>query len=173
MEQDGRLHVSDSTVVLDKPGAISSRATVAQFRGCSKLLHVSIPATVSAIGAEAFMGCTGLRSVSWPRAPPDAHIGFGAFANCEALTKLILPDTLETIGAYAFANAMALTLVDIPDNVRHCHQRHRHQFSHWMGGRAGRGRGGQDQRGASSNSLNISDNQQSRSPANNDILIML
>ena len=118
MGQDGRLHVSDSTVVLDKPGAISSRATVAQFRGCSKLLHVSIPATVSAIGAEAFMGCAGLRSVSWPRAPPDAHIGFGAFANCEALTKLILPATLRTIGVNAFANAMALTLVDIPDNVR-------------------------------------------------------
>ena len=115
----GTLAVSNSTTALDTKSAIRTRNDVPQFAGCSALVHVSIPPNVVAIGAGAFEGCTGLRSVSWPLAhTSEAHIGPGAFANCTALTHFIFPSTLQTIGKDAFANARALIAVDFPANVR-------------------------------------------------------
>lgn len=117
--RNGTLAVSNSTTALDTKSAIRTRNDVPQFAGCSALVHVSIPPNVVAIGAGAFEGCTGLRSVSWPLAhTSEAHIGPGAFANCTALTHFIFPSTLQTIGKDAFANARALIAVNFPANVR-------------------------------------------------------
>ena len=119
MTRKGTLAVSSSTTALDTKSAIRTRNDVAQFAGCSALVHVSIPPNVVAIGDRAFEGCTGLRSVSWPLAhTSEAHIGPGAFANCTALTHFIFPSTLRTVGKDAFANARALIAVDFPANVR-------------------------------------------------------
>lgn len=45
-------------------------------------------------------------------------IGNQAFFNCEELTDISLPKSLETIEADAFSNCIALTSVTIPDNIR-------------------------------------------------------
>ena len=44
-------------------------------------------------------------------------LGFGAFANCDSLETIDLPDGLKYIGAYAFYNCLQLNNVTIPDGV--------------------------------------------------------
>ena len=43
----------------------------------------------------------------------------GCFKNCKKLTSIVLPNTLETIGADAFRGCTALRGIRIPDSVRH------------------------------------------------------
>ena len=44
-------------------------------------------------------------------------IGNSAFADCQSLEKVTLPDSVTTIGEYAFADCYALTQVNIPSGV--------------------------------------------------------
>jgi len=44
-------------------------------------------------------------------------IGKGAFQNCTAITKIVLPSTLQTIGSYAFSGCSALVDIHIPGSV--------------------------------------------------------
>ena len=46
-----------------------------------------------------------------------ANIGQYAFANCTALTSIVLPEGLTTISAYAFLGCSALTEIHIPSTV--------------------------------------------------------
>lgn len=44
-------------------------------------------------------------------------IGKGAFQNCTAIAKIVLPSTVQTIGSYAFSGCSALVDVHIPGSV--------------------------------------------------------
>ena len=91
------------------------------FYGCSGLTHVTIPGSVTSISP--FYGCTGLTSAGpigggynyefgWTTEIPD-----DAFANCSALTRVTLPDSVTKIGGNAFRECTSLTSVNIPDGV--------------------------------------------------------
>lgn len=41
----------------------------------------------------------------------------GAFYNCNNITKITIPNTIQDIGNYAFYNCSALKMIEIPDNV--------------------------------------------------------
>ncbi|MBP5509682.1 MAG: leucine-rich repeat protein [Kiritimatiellae bacterium] len=45
-------------------------------------------------------------------------IGLGAFAGCDAMTEVVIPDTVAEIGDYAFYGCKALNGVNIPDSVK-------------------------------------------------------
>ena len=83
------------------------------FGNCPSLKSVEIPASVTAVSAMAFYGCTSLESVTFGSAE---SIGARAFQYCASLVSVALPDTLVSIGALAFANS-GLTSVEIPDGV--------------------------------------------------------
>lgn len=108
------------------------------FLGCTYITELTIPSTVKTIGAYAFAGCTGLKTVSLPYtlteisdAAFDActnlteinipegveSIGTLAFAQCTSLESVTLPDSLVSIGDNAFDSCGALTEIDIPSNV--------------------------------------------------------
>ncbi|MDE7159406.1 MAG: C10 family peptidase [Muribaculaceae bacterium] len=57
------------------------------FEGCSKLTTIDIPATVNHVGAEAFKGCSSLKSIFLTGV---SSIGAGAFKGCSSLTSLTL-----------------------------------------------------------------------------------
>ncbi|MDE6581475.1 MAG: leucine-rich repeat protein [Duncaniella sp.] len=59
-----------------------------------------VPNTVTTIGSGAFVGCTGLESVTIPSTVTS--IGDYAFQNLTKLGSLSLPASIETIGNYAF-----------------------------------------------------------------------
>ena len=109
------------------------------FYNCSKLADVAIPATVTAIGTNAFSG-SGIKSVAIPAGVET--LPAGAFENCKslatvtfaegskltimqdwvfkgcsALKSIALPASLTVIGNYAFADCSAVTAITIPAAV--------------------------------------------------------
>ncbi len=70
---------------------------------------------VSKIGS-----CTDTRVVI-PEFSPDGHrvtaIGISAFAVCEGLASVVIPDSISTIGDFAFYMSSDLTSIVIPDSV--------------------------------------------------------
>ena len=71
--------------------------------------------TVTAIGMEAFAGCSWLTSVSIPNSV--VTIGGATFSGCSSLTSVAIPDSVTAIGVAAFAGCSSLTSVTIPEHV--------------------------------------------------------
>ena len=85
------------------------------FDGCTSLIKVEVPDSVTGIGLWAFGGCTSLTSIKLPE-----HITFispYAFSHCESLTEIKIPDKVTHIGIYAFEYCESLTSIEIPGSV--------------------------------------------------------
>ena len=85
------------------------------FRGCSALKKVTIPQSVTSIGDSAFAGCHNLDSVTINDAATS--IGRRAFAECPLTTTLELGENITTIGDHAFYYCLKLKSVTIPQSV--------------------------------------------------------
>ena len=81
------------------------------------ITSVVIPNTVTHIRPKAFY-CQGkLTSVTFPTGNL-VEIGFQAFIQCEALTSIRLPNTVQIIGNRAFEGCSALTTINLPLSAR-------------------------------------------------------
>ena len=85
------------------------------FLGCTGLTSITIPDSVTTIAEYAFAGCTGLQEVVVPSGVTT--IGYRAFDGCENLSKVVLPNGLTTIGSASFANCTSLQSIEIPSTV--------------------------------------------------------
>jgi len=85
------------------------------FNGCTGLTSITIPNTVRTIGKEAFKNCTSLVSITLPYTVFD--IGEGAFSGCTALTSISLPQSRLNIDGLAFLNCISLEYITIPYTV--------------------------------------------------------
>ena len=109
------------------------------FNGCSTLMNVIIPDSVTVIGGGAFDGTHFYNNL------PDGLVYFGkilykykgempngtkvrikegvvcvspnAFKDCSGLTSIVIPDSVTVIGRDAFSGCISLTSVVIPDSV--------------------------------------------------------
>ncbi len=86
---------------------------------------VNIPATVThdgktynvtAIGWWAFANCQGMTSVTIPNSVDS--IASSAFVWCTGLTSINIPSSVKTIGSYAFSKCSGLTSLVIPEGVQ-------------------------------------------------------
>lgn len=77
------------------------------FDGCSNLISITIPDSVTSIGKDAFRDCTGLSSVTIPDSVTS--IGDNAFENCNGLNSITIPDGVTSIGTGAFNDCTSLT----------------------------------------------------------------
>ena len=71
--------------------------------------------SVTSIGNEAFLGCTGLTSITIPSSVTS--IGNWAFCRCSSLTSITIPNSVTSIGNYAFCECTGLTSIAIPSSV--------------------------------------------------------
>ena len=85
------------------------------FLECSGLTEVNIPNSVTSIGGGAFSGCSGLTEVNIPNSVTS--IGGGAFSGCSGLTEVNIPNSVTSIGGGAFSGCSGLTEVNIPNSV--------------------------------------------------------
>ena len=107
------------------------------FNNCINLTYVSIPNTVTTIGA-AFGNCTSLESIIIPDSVISLYGTFrgctslssvdlsnsleqigsqSTFQDCSNLTQIVLPDSLREIGDYSFQDCISLENIIIPDAV--------------------------------------------------------
>ena len=91
------------------------------FHGCEALTLLTLGASVVSIGNEAFsscwpLRCIGIASLEIPNSVKT--IGDEAFRGCEALTKLTLGASVESIGREAFRGCIGLASLKIPDSVK-------------------------------------------------------
>ena len=85
------------------------------FWSCDNLTTVTISEGVRSIGKWAFMDSTSLTTVTIPRS--TTSIGEGAFAYCDSLTTVTISEGVRSIGEWAFMDCDSLTTVTIPRNV--------------------------------------------------------
>lgn len=86
------------------------------FNGCSNLINIELPDSITRIGSYAFDNCQRLESVG---TLPDSitSIGDYAFRYCYALTSINIPNSVTTINEGAFYACWKLESIVIPDKV--------------------------------------------------------
>jgi hypothetical protein len=85
------------------------------FVNCEGLEQVTIPDSVTSIGEDAFSWCVNLKNVTLSASL--TNISDGVFSNCLALESVVIPDGVTTIGVSAFISCEALAQVTIPASV--------------------------------------------------------
>ncbi len=87
------------------------------FESSSKLKTVNFPAGLTSIGPSAFKCCRKLKEVKAGGTALKV-IGDYAFSECDALSKLELPEGLEEIGSHAFSECKKLNKVTLPFSLK-------------------------------------------------------
>lgn len=85
------------------------------FYNCENLADITIPDSVTSIGASAFSHCKSITSMIIPDGVTS--INGSAFRFCNSLTDISIPDSVTSIGDYAFYGCENLTGITIPDDV--------------------------------------------------------
>ena len=88
------------------------------FAGCSNLISMQIPDTVTIIGEKAFYDNVRLSSVSFGKDSELAEVRGFAFGNCGKLSTIDLPSKLAYIDGSAFFGATAMTSINVAGNNR-------------------------------------------------------
>ena len=112
----------DSLETIVIPAGITSIGR-SSFYSCDNLSSISIPGSVVSIASGAFLDCDNLKSAG----PTGGNFNFEfgwvneiperAFAGCESLYSVDLPDSLNAIGSSAFSGCISLQSINIPANV--------------------------------------------------------
>lgn len=76
---------------------------------------VSIPATVTTIGGNAFSTCPMLREITLPVGLEE--VPYGCFGNCERLASVSMPLTVKRIGEGAFKGCTSLEKIELHEGI--------------------------------------------------------
>ncbi|MDD7188974.1 MAG: leucine-rich repeat domain-containing protein [Prevotella sp.] len=85
------------------------------FDGCSSLTSITIPSSVTSLGASCFEGCRGLTSITIPSSVTS--LGKRCFKDCRGLTSITIPSSVTSLGAECFSFCSGLTSITIPSSV--------------------------------------------------------
>ena len=86
------------------------------FFNCTYLLTISLPQSVTYIGAYTFEGCGNLTgTIEIPKG--QTKISNAVFNNCSSLEGVIIPEGVTNIGARAFMQCRSLTELTLPKSL--------------------------------------------------------
>lgn len=85
------------------------------FNGCTSLEAVTLPAMLHSISARAFASCEKLLQIEIPQGV--TVLGMSAFDGCVKLASVTLPESLRTVGDGAFAGCVAITDIELPNGI--------------------------------------------------------
>jgi hypothetical protein len=88
------------------------------FEGCSVLLSIRIPSSITTISARCFMNCSGLSTLEFE---PDARIAVIdelAFGYCHSLQSVVIPPSIETIAKDCFYGCHKLSALTFAPGCR-------------------------------------------------------
>lgn len=101
---------ANSIAVLDfASGSKLKSISTDAFNSCYSLTSITLPASLTTIGAYAFYGCKNLSSVTFEDGSLMATIGREAFRGCSSLTAITIPSNMITLDEYAFGDCTSLT----------------------------------------------------------------
>ncbi|MBR3817470.1 MAG: leucine-rich repeat protein [Clostridia bacterium] len=101
-----------------------------EFYDCESLKTVAIPASVTTVKKDAFMGCESLEAVyaesleSWLNidfeTPESNPLYYGAklYIDGKLLTEVTLPESMSEFKSYTFYNCTSLEKINITENVK-------------------------------------------------------
>ena len=104
----------DYTVTAIADGTFTASDSGAFYSARDTLRSVSIPNTVTKIGARAFNYCTSLAEITIPNSVTS--IGHDAFYSCTSLAEITVPTSVTSIGEAAFFNCTSLNSVTFAGN---------------------------------------------------------
>ena len=111
---DNAFNNNTTVTGLTLPDSVTNIGAYA-FYYCSGLTSVTIGSGVMSIGESAFESCSALTSVTIPNSVTD--IGTYAFDQCSGLTNLTIGNSVSDVGDSAFYGCSGLTSVMIPDSL--------------------------------------------------------
>ena len=111
--EDGALVLPESFDVGEGAPVTSYEIHSRVFYGNDDILSLTVPSSVTAVGAYAYANCPNLASVTFEEGSSLASIDINAFANCTALTAVSLPDSLVSVGNGAFSGCYLLSSVSL------------------------------------------------------------
>ena len=80
-----------------------------QFYNATSLTKITLPSTITKIGANAFYGCSKLAAIEFPNS--ITSIGSSALYGCSSLRKVTFSKNLTSIGSDALRNCSALDTI--------------------------------------------------------------
>ncbi len=80
-----------------------------------EITDLNIPTNITTIKSFAFIGCEGIKSVSFHQNVNS--IEYSAFSGCKNITSLSIPDGVNFIGNYAFDGCSAVTELRLPRHL--------------------------------------------------------
>ena len=86
------------------------------FAYCTSLKEITIPESVTKLEEYAFMKCRSLKTITIPDSVTD--LGYQTFTDCTSLESVVIGDGVTGFGAYVFADCTALTSVTLGKNVK-------------------------------------------------------
>ena len=86
------------------------------FQGCSSLTSITLPEGLQNIGNRAFTLCTSLEAIELPASL--SAIGYRAFSSCESLRSIAVPEGITTLGIYTFSSCHSLESVTLPSTLQ-------------------------------------------------------
>ena len=98
-------------------GSILETIEESAFYYCRLLSSITIPASVTSIGKQAFNQCSKLATVTFAEGSKLGTIGQQAFSGCSALSSITIPASVTSIGQQAFFCCSGLASVLIPNSV--------------------------------------------------------
>lgn len=85
------------------------------FTDCKALKTVLLPSRITSIGSNFFGGCTSLESIEIPNNITDIY--WGAFQDCKSLKEISIPDAVTNIDGGVFRNCTSLEKIKWPSNL--------------------------------------------------------